>query len=197
MIAKVIVHAPTRKQAVTTMALVLSQTVLLGIVTNQKFLLNIMKNQRFQSGVYDTGFIGLEIDNIVPGLTNVEEDRLALVGFMFDWAMRNAQRSALRNIPGGWRNNSRTKFPQKLIVEDQDVLELEYEHQSQGSNQHKFIFGVSRGEKKQESNREAILQSVSLDKGQLQAPGQHMVTGVLTCTIGKFSEGLPYDPTVG
>ncbi|KAG2173177.1 hypothetical protein INT43_004551, partial [Umbelopsis isabellina] len=185
MIAKLIVHAPTRKQAITTMALVLSQTVILGIVTNQKFLLNIMKNQRFQSGVYDTGFIGLEIDNLVPALTNVEEDRLALVGFMFDWAMRNAQRSALRNIPGGWRNNSRTKFPQKLIVEDQDVLELEYEHQLQGSNQHKFVFGVSRGEEKQESNREAILQSVSLDQGQLQAPGQHMVTGVLTCTIGK------------
>jgi 3-methylcrotonyl-CoA carboxylase alpha subunit len=186
MIAKLIVHAPTRQQAITTMALVLQQTVILGIVTNQKFLLNVMRNARFQSGVYDTGFIAAEIDNLKPALTDVEESRIAVVGFMFDWAMRNAQRSALRNIPAGWRNNSQKKFTQKLIVEDQDVLELEYEHHNTGSGQHKFVFGVTKDEKKQDTNRQAILNEVKLNEAQMQLPGQHLVTGLLVCTIGMY-----------
>lgn len=186
LIAKLIVHAPTRKQAITTMALVLAQTVLLGIVTNQKFLLNVMRNPRFQSGVYDTGFITAEIDNLKPGLSDVGEGRFAVVGFMFDWAMRNAQRHALRNIPAGWRNNSQKRFSQKLIVDDKDVLELEYEYHGHESSQHKFVFGITKGEQKQETNRQAILNFLKLDEAQLQLPGQHLVTGVLTCTLGKI-----------
>lgn len=186
MIAKLIVHAPTRKQAITTMALVLAQTVILGIVTNQKFLLNVMRNPRFQSGVYDTGFIGAEIDNLKPALSDVEESRLAIVGFMFDWAMRNAQRQALRNISSGWKNNSVKKNIQKLIVEDSDVLELEYEHHHHGASEPQFVFGFTKGEKKQETNRKAVLNDIKLNQAQLQLPGQHLVTGLLVCTIGKW-----------
>jgi 3-methylcrotonyl-CoA carboxylase alpha subunit len=185
MIAKLIVHAPTRKQAITTMALVLAQTVILGIVTNQKFLLNVMRNPRFQSGVYDTGFIAEEIDSLKPALSGVEESRLAVVGFMFDWAMRNAQRHALRNISAGWRNNSQKTFTQKLIVEDQDVLDLEYEHQNLSSGQHGFTFGVTKGEKKQATTRQAVLNEIKLNETHLQQPGQHLVTGLVVCTIGK------------
>ena len=184
MIAKLIVHAPTRKQAITTMALVLAQTVILGIVTNQKFLLNVMRNPRFQSGVYDTGFIAEEIDSLKPTLSGVEESRFAVVGFMFDWAMRNAQRHALRNISAGWRNNSQKTFTQKLVVEDQDVLDLEYEHQNLSSGQHGFTFGVTKGEKKQATTRQAVLNEVKLNETHLQQAGQHLVTGLVVCTIG-------------
>ncbi|CAO3695618.1 unnamed protein product [Umbelopsis ramanniana] len=188
MIAKLIVHAPTRKQAITTMALVLAQTVILGIVTNQKFLLNVMRNPRFQSGVYDTGFIGAEIDNLKPALSDVEESRLAIVGFMFDWAMRNAQRQALRNISSGWKNNSVKKNIQKLIVEDSDVLELEYEHHHHGASEPQFVFGFTKGEKKQKTDRKAVLNDIKLNQAQLQLPGQHLVTGLLVCTIDGLRE---------
>ncbi|CAO3668933.1 unnamed protein product [Umbelopsis vinacea] len=188
MIAKLIVHAPTRKQAITTMALVLAQTVILGIVTNQKFLLNVMRNPRFQSGVYDTGFIAEEIDSLKPTLSGVEESRFAVVGFMFDWAMRNAQRHALRNISAGWRNNSQKTFTQKLIVEDQDVLDLEYEHQNLSSGQHGFTFGVTKGEKKQATTRQAVLNEVKLNETHLQQAGQHLVTGLVVCTIDGLRE---------
>ena len=58
MIAKVMVHAPTRKEAILKMRSALDEMVIIGVETNLDFQYAIMKNDVFCEGKADTGFIG-------------------------------------------------------------------------------------------------------------------------------------------
>ena len=58
MIAKVIVHAPTREAAIMKMRSALDEMVILGVDTNLDFQYQIMKHPVFCEGRADTGFIG-------------------------------------------------------------------------------------------------------------------------------------------
>jgi acetyl-CoA carboxylase biotin carboxylase subunit len=57
MIAKLIVHAPTRREAIKKMRVALEQFVVEGIHTNIDYQYLIMHNTDFIKGQYDTGFI--------------------------------------------------------------------------------------------------------------------------------------------
>ena len=57
LIAKVIVHAPTRKEAIRKMRVVLEGFVIDGITTNIDFLYVMMHNPVFVKGNYDTNFL--------------------------------------------------------------------------------------------------------------------------------------------
>lgn len=57
MIAKVIVHAATREDAIKKMRSALDETVIMGVNTNLDFQYQIMKNPVFCAGEADTGFI--------------------------------------------------------------------------------------------------------------------------------------------
>ncbi len=57
MIAKVIVHAPTRGEAIELMIDALSKTVVEGVPTTIPFHLAILKDSDFRSGSYNTSFI--------------------------------------------------------------------------------------------------------------------------------------------
>ncbi|MBN2268010.1 MAG: acetyl-CoA carboxylase biotin carboxylase subunit [Acholeplasmataceae bacterium] len=57
MLAKLIVHAPTRKEAIKKMRVALEQFVVEGISTNIEYQYLIMHNTSFIKGQYDTGFI--------------------------------------------------------------------------------------------------------------------------------------------
>ncbi|CAO3619269.1 unnamed protein product [Cunninghamella blakesleeana] len=122
MIAKVIVHAPTRAQAVRLMITALSRTVLLGITTNQKFLIDIMKNPRFQTGTFDTNFIQIEKDRLFHKTTAEDVQNGVIASTLFDWSVRRSQQHILRNVASNWRNvpwkNPHIKY---LINHDQEV----------------------------------------------------------------------------
>ncbi|MDF2699743.1 MAG: acetyl-CoA carboxylase biotin carboxylase subunit [Haloplasmataceae bacterium] len=57
MLAKLIVHAPTRKEAIRKMRVALEQFMIDGIKNNIEFQYLIMHNTDFVRGVYDTSFI--------------------------------------------------------------------------------------------------------------------------------------------
>lgn len=57
MIGKLIVHAPTRKEAINRMIWALEECVFEGIKTNIPYQLQILKDQDFESGNIHTGFI--------------------------------------------------------------------------------------------------------------------------------------------
>ena len=57
MIAKMIVHAPTREAALEGLALALDQTVAAGPRTNLGFLADLCRAGKFRKGAFDTGFI--------------------------------------------------------------------------------------------------------------------------------------------
>lgn len=57
MVAKIIVHANTRKEAIQKMQEALREFEVEGIKTNQEFLVKILKNKKFQTGDFDTSFV--------------------------------------------------------------------------------------------------------------------------------------------
>ena len=57
MIAKLIVHAPTRDEAIAKMRQALDEFVVEGIKTNVSFHRRIMTDGRFQQARYDTHFL--------------------------------------------------------------------------------------------------------------------------------------------
>ncbi len=58
MIAKLIVYAPTRPEAIMKMKWALAEFLVDGVDTNIDFQLNLVKNKDFESGNYDIGFLG-------------------------------------------------------------------------------------------------------------------------------------------
>lgn len=57
MIAKLIVHAPTRMEAIRKMKLALSEFIVDGVDTNIDFQLELIRNKNFDEGDYDNGFL--------------------------------------------------------------------------------------------------------------------------------------------
>ena len=64
MIAKLIVHAPTRKEAIRKMIVALEQFMVDGITTNNEFHYSLLHTQEFVSGNVDTGFVGRFLERI-------------------------------------------------------------------------------------------------------------------------------------
>ncbi len=57
MLAKVIVHAPTRTEAVASLARVLAGSTIHGVTTNRDLLVRILRHPAFVAGDIDTGFL--------------------------------------------------------------------------------------------------------------------------------------------
>ncbi|PWE33950.1 3-methylcrotonyl-CoA carboxylase [Maritimibacter sp. 55A14] len=75
MIAKLIVHGPTRAVALRRLASALAQTEVVGSVTNLAFLAALTRHEGFAAGDVDTGLIGRDLD----ALTHVPETPRAMV----------------------------------------------------------------------------------------------------------------------
>lgn len=63
MLAKLIVHAPTRAHALARMRVALDETVILGLGTNQNYLRALADHPNVIAGRVDTGFLGAEFEN--------------------------------------------------------------------------------------------------------------------------------------
>jgi acetyl-CoA carboxylase biotin carboxylase subunit len=60
MIAKIIVHAETRQEAINKMKCAIGETIIEGIDTNVDFLFEILSNENFEKGNFSTKFIAEE-----------------------------------------------------------------------------------------------------------------------------------------
>ncbi|MCE8042311.1 ATP-grasp domain-containing protein [Halomonas daqingensis] len=67
MIAKVICHAETRKQAIERMLQALDEIEIEGVKTNTKFLISCLKDKSFVSGKVSTGFIDKRLPELING----------------------------------------------------------------------------------------------------------------------------------
>lgn len=106
MIAKLIVWAPTRDQAIERMRRALTEFVVKGITTNIAYLRKILDHPEFRSGDYDTTFLARRADDlkIVPSetLAKVALVASAIHQFQLDQA-RSRQLQARAEAPGGSR----------------------------------------------------------------------------------------------
>jgi acetyl-CoA carboxylase biotin carboxylase subunit len=65
MMGKLIVHAPTRDEAIKKMLATLDEFVIEGVPNNRRFCERILRHEQYQKGVFDTGFIAANLDRLV------------------------------------------------------------------------------------------------------------------------------------
>ncbi|NNJ03212.1 ATP-grasp domain-containing protein [Streptomyces sp. PKU-MA01144] len=104
MIAKVVVWAPTRREAVRRLAGDLARARIHGPVTNRELLVRSLRHPEFAEARMDTGFY----DRHLPALTGAAdgEELAALAAALADAAARRAGGDAAGTTArlGGWRN---------------------------------------------------------------------------------------------
>lgn len=128
MLAKLIVWAPTRPQAIEKMKQMLKSTVALGVTTNQPFLLNCLSAPSFLDGTYTTSLIPLQISLLLePTLSALAksggglETKFALIASIFLRTIKEEDKRNLGSIPSDWSAINRQDLS-RLPLEAFDVL---------------------------------------------------------------------------
>ncbi len=105
MLAKVIAHAPTRREAALKLALALERSRIGGLTTNRDFLVATLRHPAFLDGDTTTDFI--ERHRPDPVRVTSDEDRFvaATVAAMWQAARNRSQATVLESMPSGWRNS--------------------------------------------------------------------------------------------
>jgi propionyl-CoA carboxylase alpha chain len=122
MLAKVIVHSPTRTEAALRLANVLERLRIHGVTTNRDFLVNVLRHDAFLSGDTSTDFI----DRHGPARerdVRVEEVRAAALAVaLATQRAHRAEARVLTTIPSGWRNNPSTMQQVRFMHRGEDVI---------------------------------------------------------------------------
>jgi acetyl-CoA carboxylase biotin carboxylase subunit len=74
MLAKLIVHAPTRPQAIARMRRALMEFMIAGVETNIDFHLAILRDPDFIAGTYNIGYLGLKADMLLGELNRYRKE---------------------------------------------------------------------------------------------------------------------------
>jgi propionyl-CoA carboxylase alpha chain len=104
MIAKVIVHAPTRREAAARLARVLESTRVQGLTTNRDFLVATLRNPAFLAGDTTTDFIERVQPERKRTPTPEEITEAAIAVTIESQAYNRAEAKVLKSIRSGWRN---------------------------------------------------------------------------------------------
>jgi propionyl-CoA carboxylase alpha chain len=132
MLAKVIVHAPTRQEAALRLARVLETTVIQGVTTNRDFLVSVLRAPEFLAGDTTTDFI----ERVDPprshemSVADIHETAIAVT--LLAQCQRRSRVKVLASIPGGWRNS--VMPPESVsFTHGEDQVTVDYRSQRDGS----------------------------------------------------------------
>ncbi len=105
MLAKVIVHAPTRAEAVAALAATLAGARIHGVTTNRDLLVRTLRHEAFGTGDTDTGFLDRHgLDGLAAPLADEGAvGRHAVAAALAGQAARRAGARVLATLPSGWR----------------------------------------------------------------------------------------------
>jgi propionyl-CoA carboxylase alpha chain len=107
MLAKVIAHAPTRREAAAALAGALRDARIHGVTTNRDLLVGILAEAEFLAGGTDTAYLDRHQPTaLVAAARNPAAERVHLLAAAFALrAVNRAQARVLGRLPAGWRNN--------------------------------------------------------------------------------------------
>ena len=132
MIAKVIAHAPTRREAAAKLARALESTRIQGLTTNRDFLVTTLRTPEYLAGDTTTDFI----ERVNPARTRaVDHDALveaAIAAIMEGQARRRARVRINRHVPSGWRNST-MPAEQITFIHDDEELAVKYRSKRGGA----------------------------------------------------------------
>ena len=132
MLAKVVAHAPTRREAASRLALALERLHIGGLTTNRDFLVATLREPAFLAGDTTTDFI----DRVAPPRA-VEPSghqlaEVAAVAALWMQGHRRATAGVLRSMPSGWRNARLPAERVSFAVGDR-VIETTYRARRDGA----------------------------------------------------------------
>ena len=105
MIAKVIVHAPTRREAAGRLARVLETTQVQGLTTNRDFLVSTLRTPQFLAGDTTTDFIARVAPAALRPVSREELIQAGVAAVLEGQGRRRASARVLKSIPSGWRHS--------------------------------------------------------------------------------------------
>ncbi|KAH7125143.1 carbamoyl-phosphate synthase L chain, ATP binding domain-containing protein [Dendryphion nanum] len=108
MIAKLIVWAPNRTQAIEKMIKILANTACVGVRTNQLFLQSCLSHPAFRDTAYTTSFIGKNLETLLQNPHSVDPTALyrslGATASLYLRSLQHNSRTAFRNVRMGFRN---------------------------------------------------------------------------------------------
>ncbi|MGE2688584.1 biotin carboxylase N-terminal domain-containing protein [Mycolicibacterium pulveris] len=106
MLAKVISHAPTRRQAAGVLADALARARIHGVRTNRDLLVNVLRHPAFLDGATDTAFFDThDLASLSASLSDERTVTLsAVAAALADAAHNRAGATVFAAAPSGWRN---------------------------------------------------------------------------------------------
>jgi propionyl-CoA carboxylase alpha chain len=113
MLAKVIVHAPTRREAALRLARALETTRVQGLVTNRDFLVATLRTPEYLAGDTTTDFIERVGPPTTRTPTATDLIEAAVVSAMAAQHERRRNATLLAGVQSGWRN---TVMPPEVVV---------------------------------------------------------------------------------
>jgi propionyl-CoA carboxylase alpha chain len=140
MLAKVIVHAPTRSEAALRLARVLETTRVQGLITNRDFLVATLRSPEFLAGDTTTDFIEKVT---LPARREPSADQAATAAILVAMALQADRRAAATLVPGvpsGYRNSFMPPEDLRVVCGERELL-VEYRISRDGS----FLVTVDRG----------------------------------------------------
>lgn len=107
MIAKLIVHAPTRTEAIAKMLRAIDEYDIVGIQTTLSFCKFVLKHEAFVSGNFDTGFVAKHFspELLTETLTEAEEKIAALIAHNLLLGEQKTQSSTAKVHISNWKRN--------------------------------------------------------------------------------------------
>ena len=107
MLAKVIAHAPTRREAAAVLAASLQQARITGVITNRDLLVRILREPEFLAGGTDTAYLDRHDPSELgaPLLDQPSARVHATVAVLALQARNRVSAPVLSRLPSGWRNN--------------------------------------------------------------------------------------------
>ena len=127
MIAKVIVHASTRDDAVRQMTSALRRASIHGVTTNRELLVRVLESHDFEAGDTDTELLD-RVDAAAwsrPLVADHDRHTLAIAAALAGQAARRAETRVLATLPSGWRNNPSQLLPARFL-DGGEVIDVGY-----------------------------------------------------------------------
>ncbi|MBJ19171.1 MAG: hypothetical protein CL933_07060 [Deltaproteobacteria bacterium] len=104
LLAKLIVHAPTRREAALSLARVLETTRIQGVITNREFLATILRHEAFLAGDTTTDFIETRAPARNRPVAMEDLHSAAIAAALLAQSSNREQAQVLTTHPSGWRN---------------------------------------------------------------------------------------------
>lgn len=173
MLAKVIVHAPTRREAALRLARVLETTRIQGITTNRDFLVHTLRDPAFLAGDTTTDFI----ERIAPERRrSVGDDELAesaIAVAMMAQGRRRDDAKVLMTLPSGWRNSMMPPETVRFAHGDEEIT-VNYRIQRGGN----FAVEVAFATKVADEKYDVAIHRRTRDEIELVINGKRSTTAV-------------------